>query len=287
MYTNTNHFHVLINGRQIDEYQKDGKFYVEGRKGSDYELKFQNTSGTRKKVVFSVDGLNILTGDKNWSKGYVVDPWATVVIPGWRKDGSNVAKFMFSSVESSYNQHNDSGDKNNVGVIGAMVFTEKVKPMPTYNVVYDPIVWRSPTNWNISYGTNNMNIGGALGAGNVIGGGNGGDIRSRTRSSSTKELYNEVDTSFSSHTADYFKLATELPKLCAEDNLGTGWGDNKSFQTTEVSYEFESYAQSTMVIYYDSKTNLIKRGIRKEDVVYNPPEPMAFPGYGIGCPPPK
>src|SRR4051812_41477867 len=110
MYKNGLNFYLQVNGRAIDEYFKDNMMYVEGRKGSNYEIVVVNNTVIRKKFVVSVDGLNVISGDKTWERGYVIGPYQTLKIPGWRVDADKVAKFIFSSVNASYNQHNDSGD---------------------------------------------------------------------------------------------------------------------------------------------------------------------------------
>jgi hypothetical protein len=275
MSDNSNFFFVLINGRKIDQYTHQNKTFVEGRKGSEYTLYFQNSSSTRKKVVFSVDGLNILSGDKNWESGYVINPWQTAIIPGWRKDSGNVAKFLFSSVDSSYNQHNDSGDKGNIGVIGAMVFEEKQYPKsvytytPNYNFHYHyDNCWQPSQTPYYPPGVRTFNVNNTAG---VFG-------------SSIACSFNEGSPLISTKEIDYSSV---IGSKVEDGPLGTGWGENKTFETKEVSYEFLSSPAATMMIYYDSRSNLIRRGINVKEPNYNPPEPQAFPGYRDGCPTPK
>ena len=114
--------HILVKNNRISEYSdRDGNIFVEGRKGSEYEILLHNNTSFRMKAVVSVDGLNILTGDTVWEKGYVVDAFATLKIPGWRINKDQIAKFEFSNLKGSYN----SGSPN-VGVIGVMWFKEIV-----------------------------------------------------------------------------------------------------------------------------------------------------------------
>ena len=63
---------ILVNGREIDTYLKDGKIYVEGRRGKEYEIQYQNYFPKRQKIVLSVDGLNVITGDSTWERGYIL-----------------------------------------------------------------------------------------------------------------------------------------------------------------------------------------------------------------------
>src|ERR1700722_14494835 len=143
---------LLVRGRAIDTYRHNDKTYVEGRKGTPYEIQFYNSSPERRKIIVSVDGLNITTGDKTWDQGYIVEPYQTATIPGWRKSGTNTAEFEFSSLKGSYNQHNISGEASSVGVIGCKVYSEKVKPVPKpvehhYYHHHSPIYYY-PYYWN-------------------------------------------------------------------------------------------------------------------------------------------
>lgn len=289
MQSNYNYFSVVINGRSIDEYLHDGKTFVEGREGSEYEIYFQNHSGTRKKIVISVDGLNILTGNRDWKRGYVVDGWDNITIPGWRKDSGSVAAFEFSSIKDSYNQHNKSGDKNNVGVIGLMVFEEKyvapkVDIIHHYHYPLNPNPW-----WNGGYWIDNQwyNYRGAgIGSSytiNSVGQNSINSINSVNCSYTASVPLMETDRSATKSTSD-----EGIAVAAAASPLATGWGENKSFQTQNVSYEFNKKAQATMLIYYDSRKGLIKRGIKLNEFVPNKPDPQAFPGlYADGCPSPK
>jgi len=129
-------FNVIVKGRPINKYYKDDQIFVEGRKGSNYTIKYQNLTAVRKKIVITVDGINIITGKEDFSQGYVVSPYGTVEIPGWRKDNKNVANFVFSSVPRSYNQRTDRHDVDNVGVIGCIVFDEVYVPQN-----WQPLTW--------------------------------------------------------------------------------------------------------------------------------------------------
>src|SRR5665213_2949560 len=102
MYQNQFEFSVRVNGRPVTEFRDDkSAIWIEGRKKSNYKLVFKNNTASRVKAVFSVDGLNVLTGDATWSDGYAVNAWSEIEVPGWRKDKDGVAEFYFSSQERS------------------------------------------------------------------------------------------------------------------------------------------------------------------------------------------
>lgn len=269
---------VKVKGRYIDEYRKDGKTYVVGFKGSNYELEVKNKSSTRVKAVLSVDGLNILTGDTDWEKGYVVDAYASIIIPGFLIDGKKAASFEFNSIGKSYNQHNDSGDKANVGVIGCMVFDEEVKPYVVPNqYIYYPNPWLPYGYWNYPYTCNNLqnasSLGGAIGA-----------SQSLNLSQNSNDTFNASVKGIETPTVAFVACASPEP---VEQSIGTKWGKEVEFKTREVSYDFKKAAACEIAIFYDSKKGLERRGIRLETKYTPKQEPNAFPGYRKGCPFPK
>src|SRR5206468_13111563 len=56
--------------------------------------------------------------------GYVLGPWASADITGWRKSYAEAAAFYFTALPDSYAARTDRPD--HVGVIGAAVFRERV-----------------------------------------------------------------------------------------------------------------------------------------------------------------
>jgi len=202
---------VLVKNRPIRRYvDRAGNSFVEGRRGSAYKLHIRNGGLDRIKAVVSVDGLNILTGDHVWDRGYVVEPRSSIDVPGWRIDRRTAAEFVFGDVREAY-----ASDRENFGVIGVMAFRE--------NVRYPPL--------------------------------RGGIIF--------------VNTSYS------------------PSSLGTGWGEEVSFETKETTHQFEVTPFERVVVYYDDAKGLARRGI----IVGCDPLPQdPFPNYvgdDYGCKPPR
>jgi len=117
---------VVVNGVPLREYLHDGDIFVEGRQGDRYALRIKNNTGRRVEVVATVDGLDVVDGkpgDFVHKRGYVIGPWQTYDIEGFRLDMGRVAAFRFSSVRDSYAA--SKGDTRNVGVIGVAFFAER------------------------------------------------------------------------------------------------------------------------------------------------------------------
>lgn len=100
------------------------ELWAVGEPDARYSLAIANDTGSAFEVVASVDGLDVIDGrPASFSKrGYIVDPFSSVVIDGWRTSEDTVAAFRFSSIEDSYAER--MGDGRNVGVIGAAFFRE-------------------------------------------------------------------------------------------------------------------------------------------------------------------
>jgi len=117
-------------GLPYPEYHGRGATWVAGEQGEPYQLTVRNKTGERVMVVLSVDGVNAVNGKTARSNqtGYVLDPWQTATITGWRKSMAEVAQFYFTDLPDSYAARTDRPD--NVGIIGAAVFRERQLPPP-------------------------------------------------------------------------------------------------------------------------------------------------------------
>lgn len=102
-----------------------GRDYVVGREGEYYSIRIRNRGQYRFEIVATVDGLDVVDGQPgSYSKrGYLLEPWATVEIDGFRRSDSTVAGFQFGSVAESYAAR--KGRARNVGIIGIAVFSER------------------------------------------------------------------------------------------------------------------------------------------------------------------
>ena len=114
--------HDRAENRTLPVYRHDGRYYVVGRPGHEYQIRVRNRSGTDILAVVSVDGVNAVSGDTaSWSQtGYVLAPGQSFDISGWRKTLQRVAAFFFTEHENSYAAR--TGRPDNVGVIGVAVF---------------------------------------------------------------------------------------------------------------------------------------------------------------------
>lgn len=105
--------------------QVGGDIYAVGEAGARYTIGVENHSAYRYEVVASVDGLDVIDGgEADFSKrGYLIDPYTSFVIEGWRTGDDTVAAFRFSDMDSSYAGR--TGKARNIGVIGVAFFHEQ------------------------------------------------------------------------------------------------------------------------------------------------------------------
>jgi hypothetical protein len=112
-------------GTPLPTFSSGGRSYVMGHDGGRYSIRIENRTGARFEAVASVDGLDVLDGQPGSfeKRGYLVGPWATVEIDGFRRSDEVVAAFRFGRVRDSYAAK--KGNDRNVGVIGVAVFEER------------------------------------------------------------------------------------------------------------------------------------------------------------------
>lgn len=118
-------------GRQLPVYWHEGRAWVVGRPGNEYSVRIRNRQGEDVLGVVSVDGINVVTGETAapQQSGYVLSPWRTLEVSGWRKNLASTAAFYFTALPDSYAAR--TGRPDNVGVIGVALFKRKrVEPPP-------------------------------------------------------------------------------------------------------------------------------------------------------------
>lgn len=267
---------ILVNGRPVTEFEHEGNTFIEGRKGSEFEVEFKNKSNKQVLVVPSVDGKSVFTGQTATvdSKGYVVRPYGTIRIPGWTLDSSNVAKFFFEDKDKSYSAAvTQEGEAVVTGVIGVLVFSEVEKPKPVqhhhhhHHYPNQPVWPRRPWPENNPIWTMDS-------------------YSDAPQNPTSKGVFRSMamgaTLSASSSVSDAVPLSADAS--AAPFEMGAGFGQKADFKTQTVEFERGPLA-ATIQLYYDSRRNLEKRGIvvvKKETPASELPQAFA----GLGCTPP-
>ena len=112
-------------GDALEAVHVGDRTFVVGQAGQRYSIVLQNHTSHRFEAVGTVDGLDVINGKPGTfeSRGYVLLPFATLEIEGFRTSTAQVAAFRFAAVADSYAAQ--SGSARNVGVIGLAFFAER------------------------------------------------------------------------------------------------------------------------------------------------------------------
>ncbi len=223
-----------------------GATYVAGRPGDRYAVRLSNRTGSRVLVVLSVDGVNAVSGETaaTGQTGYVLAAYQTAEITGWRKSTSEAAAFYFTALPDSYAARTQRPD--NVGVIGAAVFRERV-PEPVPHWREQPPVARDR---------------GAVGSAQE-------DRRPSSEAEAAKSAAAPAPSSE--------RMQRESP--ARNERIGTGHGEREYSPTTQTAFERASQQPAEIVqVRYDSHANLLASGVipRARPL---PRQPEAFPSF--------
>lgn len=283
-FTSQFELQVRPNGRAAaDEYYHEGNTWIEGREGSKYTIWFKNNTNHRVMAIISVDGLDVCKGQPAGpdSDGYLVDPNSSIEIPGWKLDNQTAAEFYFAKIGKSYS-HASGANSNNVGVIGVMVFREKLYYASPYT--YLGQAGLNSLSWTAS--GSGIVKDGIVTAGGV------------TRSAAINNIVPNGGYSTSIACSGVLNSWQESSVVgqntvgmnTVGQSVGTGFGDATSFNTSQVNFEraHSTVPDAVMVLYYNSFRNLQRMGIqlKSKSTRYNNSTAQAFPGYTTGCTPP-
>ena len=117
---------VLVSGEARPEYAARGNVYVEAIRGSEYSLRVTNPTPYRVAVALTVDGLNPIDAkhtDARTASKWILDPYESIVIPGWQVNQGSARSFYFTGERDSYG--NALGQTQNLGVIEAVFYRER------------------------------------------------------------------------------------------------------------------------------------------------------------------
>lgn len=271
-------FDVCINGTKVKEhYHRDENVYIEGRRGSEFTLKFRNKTADKVLVVLSVDGLSVMDGKpaSNKAGGYICEPFDTIVVPGWRIDNNKIAKFQFQPQGDRDNKtyveelasEGFNVDPDNQGVIGIMVFKQVPPPTPVQHVYYYQH-YNEP--YYGAYAGNNLTRGADMGVGD-------------------SEVYNTcgglvLASNMMSKNLSGGQTSIACSASTGQSSLGTAFGEEEKFRTSQTDFKRATIESWTGAIFYDTRSNLQKKGIVFEEVTVRTPNP--FPSSN-GCYVPK
>ena len=259
-----------VDGSALPVFDKNGRHFIVGAPGHEYAVRIRNCTGGRVLVVTSVDGVNVISGDtaSPAQSGYVLEPWGSVEIAGWRKSAERIAAFYFTDLGDSYAAR--TGRPQNVGVIGVAVFPEKAPPR---------VSWREE---NLARKKAIME-GDALGAAK-------NEARDADAPASAPAQAQAPSAGRNQVAADErFRQDKKDSASGMMSKLGTGHGRNEDSRAVAVRFERASETPAeTVAVQYDRRENLVVAGVLREQRPYLARrEPNPFPGNVRFTPDPR
>ncbi len=219
----------------------DDRHYLQAFAGRNYSLVLRNRSSQRVGVLIAVDGLNVVNGERSQLSGrepmYVLGPYESTTIQGWRTSLAEVRRFLFVDENRSYAER--TGQANgDMGWIRVLAFRQQ------------HVAWEaSPRRW-----FNDPRA----------------DARRERaddapRSPEAGNSQQAVPPSAGGEGKVLRGQATEKSDaLGARDESGfpgTGWGDHRSDPVQQVEFTAERTATDTHVFRYEYAAGLRALGI--------------------------
>jgi len=219
---------VELDGRKAALYPApdgSGRYYVEARKGCRYSVALANRTGERLGIVLTVDGLNAISGARDAGRGrmYVLDPWQSTTVQGWRTSLQEVRQFTFVDERASYAARSDKANEK-MGWIEITAYREQrpfVRSAPQRELPASPAPLES------------------------------GDQAGRGAAPGNEPARDSAETAAP-------KLRGEAQ---ARAYPGTGWGDRALDSVVLVSFDPESEPSERVTLRYEYRSALVALGV--------------------------
>ncbi len=235
-------------GSTLQQYYHRGDTYIAGAPGHRYAVRITNRSNERVLAVLSVDGVNAISGETAGTQqtGYVLDPYESTEVAGWRKNMDEIAAFEFTTLSDSYAAQ--TGRPANVGVIGVAAFRERA-PKPIYRNKVDKSARAAE-----------------------------GEAKRAPEMPAAAPGASTAGGAAQDSTA-------HREAAPVQESLGTGHGDREYSNATYTSFQRQSDRPNELVsVRYDSYRNLVAKGVIPRHRP-RPDRPDPFPDSFVPDPP--
>lgn len=267
-----------VENRALPIHYHNGRYYVVGKPGNEYQVRIANRGQGEILSVISVDGVNAVSGETaNWNQtGYVLGGYQAFDVRGWRKSMDRIAAFFFTEHQNSYAAR--TGRPHNVGVIGVAVFRKKYEPPVRMEPPRRP--WPRPRNDAPYPYSSERDMSGAADA--------TGTAEAMAKSTTppppaTAAPAQESDMRAQSRDNISGGGVARAPQRAGP--LGTGHGRTEESQVTYTNFVRATSAPSEIItLHYDTYENLLAQGVITQPPVYARPAPSPFPGQFVPDP---
>ena len=242
-------------GGNLPTFRHAGRDYVLGEPGARYDVRVDNPTAERVEAVVTIDGRDAVSGQPGeyvTQRGYLIEPWGSVLIEGFRRDLDEVAAFRFTTRGQSYSALR--GTPENVGVIGVAIFPERARTSAPLRPSARQYPYR--------------------------------DVPAPAAPRAEKSRAAGASDGERDEAAPRKRSGAGGPS-----NIGTQYGEREESSVIEVAFERRSKTHPTAVLTlrYDDYDGLAARGIDLSSLSYaygDPREPDPFP-YSRFAPPPR
>jgi hypothetical protein len=197
-----------------------------------------NRSGERLGVVLTVDGLNAISGSRDGGPGrmYVLDPWQSTSVQGWRSSLQEVRQFTFVDERRSYAARTGQANPK-MGWIEVAVYRER---RPYVRVPPTPVPYAEPRREAPADEQANHDR-------------DRGDAKAAAPAQAP--------------AADAAGAAVRESAARAQSYPGTGWGERAHDPVVLVSFEPEAAPCQRTTLRYEYRSALVALGILPPRVV--------------------
>jgi hypothetical protein len=246
-------------GTPLPAFRHAGSNYVLGEPGERYNVRVENPTAERVEAVVTIDGRDAISGevgDYVTQRGYLIEPWGSVLVEGFRRSLDDVAAFRFTGRAGSYSARR--GTPQNVGVIGVAIFPEKPRAPRA--------VWRPRRPFVPDR-----------------------DEREATGQPPRPSSAPAPDAFDDRYRGD----APEKRKAGGPSNIGTEYGESQNSSVVEVAFERRTptHPAAVLRVRYDDYDGLQARGVDLSSLsagYRDEPEPEPFPlSRSRFAPPPR
>ena len=262
--------------------------YFAGQEGEQYIVRLTNNTAERLELVVTVDGRDVVSGeigDYAKQRGYIVEPFGSIVVDGFRQSYDRVAAFRFAGLESSYTALR--GTPQNAGVIGVAVFEEKVNKKKTGPLAAGPQAFPDSGSDDRDASARTSTPPSAEPE----------PFANRGRAPAKKDAEAERSAAAPSVAAEEGALSADAaapsastapgdgggsfaPPPVPKNELGTQYGESQFSSVHEVEFKRKKKRKPDAIIavFYDSERGLQARGVPIGGAfVQDPNEPQPFP----------
>jgi len=232
-------------------YDEDGNKWIEAHDGTEFVIEVKNNTIYTILASVTVDGLSVINGKpitlKGNKVGYVLDSKNNLKIEGWRTSLQTIRKFKFTFNKKESYSHKLGADEKNIGVIGFAFYYLKCEYI--YNKDYIISTYPNYNSTVIDYNCNHDYDSANINFSNTI----------AVNDAKFSNYYSSPCNSLTEKDEKYFSMATKQ-------------GDEKENNACYSYTNFNSDPFLVDKIFYDSRENLIRKGIIKKEK--NLPKPF-------------